>query len=271
MIAEGHDIMRVSVGEGFEQYKDRLSEYLSTLSDLKQSDLAGYVGRRKLIIEFLRHAIERDADGKYQREDVLHELLFPMRATSDQTRFDDANLWLIDERLSFHDFLASDKPLSSLPIIETTSNKEPDLCILNFNDDPLLVSESRDTRPASLTIIELKRPMRADVGVGDEDPVRQCLNYLSRIRDGNVRTKAGRPIQGVGDIPGFCYVVCDVLDGMDNCIKDFSLKPTGDKRGYFGYSAGHDAYIEIITYDRLISSAMERHRAFFDWLNLPNN
>jgi hypothetical protein len=194
-----------------------------------------------------------------------------MRATSDQTRFDDVNLWLIDERLSFHDFLASDKPLSSLPIIETTSNKEPDLCILNFNDDPLLVSEGRDASPASLTIIELKRPMRADVGFGEEDPVRQCLGYLSRIRKGKVQTKTGRPIQGAADIPGFCYVVCDVLDGMENCIKDWSLKPTSDKRGYFGYSSGHDAYIEIITYDRLVSSALERHRAFFDRLNLPNN
>jgi len=271
MIAEGHDIMKVAVGERFEQYKDRLSEYLATLSDLKQSDLAGYVGRRKLIIEFLRHAIERDADGKYQREDVLHELLFPMRATSDQVRFDDANLWLIDERLSFHDFLASDKPLSSLPIIKTTSSKEPDLCILNFNDAPLLVSESRDSSPASLTVIELKRPMRPDVGVGNEDPVRQCLEYLNRIRDGKVQTKGGRPIQGGAEIPGFCYVVCDVLDGMEICIKNWSLKPTSDKRGYFGYSPGHEAYIEIITYDRLISSALERHRAFFDHLNLPNN
>jgi hypothetical protein len=271
MIAQGHDIMKVDVGERFDEYKDRLAEYLSTLSDLKQSDLAGYVGRRRLIIEFLRHAIERGADGKYKREDVLHELLMPMRTTSDQVRFDDANLWLIDERLAFHDFLASDKPLSSLPIIQTTSSKEPDLCILNFNDDPVLLSESRDSCPASLTIIELKRPMRADIGVGDEDPVKQCLDYLSRIRKGKVQTKAGRPIQGTEDIPGFCYVVCDVLDGMEECIKNWSLKRTSDKRGYFGYHQGHDAYIEIITYDRLISSALERHRAFFDRLGLPKN
>ena len=41
--------------------------------------------------------------------------------------------------------------------------------------------------------------------------------------------------------------------------------------GFFGHNPDDDynAYIEIISFERLISSAKERNRAFFDKLGLP--
>ncbi|PTY00972.1 hypothetical protein DB346_15315 [Verrucomicrobia bacterium LW23] len=43
----------------------------------------------------------------------FHQLIMPMGKTSDDVRQDSCHLWLIDERLAFHNYLAPDKPLSS--------------------------------------------------------------------------------------------------------------------------------------------------------------
>ncbi|MCP4699660.1 MAG: hypothetical protein GY862_22845 [Gammaproteobacteria bacterium] len=73
------------------------------------------------------------------------------------SRIPDANLWLIDERLAFHDYLASDKPLSSMPITGSMESKEPDICCLKVLDNPILITEREQPPFASLTIIEIKR------------------------------------------------------------------------------------------------------------------
>jgi len=40
--------------------------------------------------------------------------------------------------------------------------------------------------------------------------------------------------------------------------------------GYFGFNEPHKAYIEVMSFDRLVNSATERNRAFFDKLGLPS-
>jgi len=85
---------------------------------------------------------------------------------------DSHNLWLVDERLTFHNYLASDKTLNSMPITGDTTTKEPDLCVLNVYDNPILVSESKRLPLASITVVEIKRPMRNDAKSGEEkDPI----------------------------------------------------------------------------------------------------
>ena len=39
--------------------------------------------------------------------------------------------------------------------------------------------------------------------------------------------------------------------------------------GWFGYNNNYNAYIEVISFDRLVNAAKERNRAFFDKLGLP--
>ena len=48
-----------------------------------------------------------------------------------------------------------------------------------------------------------------------------------------------------------------------------SLRETSDKQGYFGFNDNFKAYIEVISFDRLLNAARERNRAFFDKLGLP--
>jgi hypothetical protein len=41
--------------------------------------------------------------------------------------------------------------------------------------------------------------------------------------------------------------------------------------GYFGFNESAKAYIEVMSFDRLVNSATERNRAFFDKLGLPSS
>jgi hypothetical protein len=47
------------------------------------------------------------------------------------------------------------------------------------------------------------------------------------------------------------------------------LTETSDHLGYFGYNPNFKAYIEVISFDRLLNAARQRNRAFFDKLGLP--
>lgn len=270
LVNEGHDIMQPQNEEHIEEYKERLSEYLRKAEDLKKSDLANYVSHRRVIIDLLQKSIERLEDGKYAREDMIHELIMPMRKDSSEVFLDSCNLWLIDERLAFHNYLASDKTINSMPITGNNSTKEPDLLSLRLFDNPLLVNDQTSFPLASITVIEIKRPMRNDMREGeDKDPIDQALSYLERIREGKVTTKSGRPIPGNKDIPGYCYVLCDLTESMHRRCRRANLRITSDGMGYFGYHVEPHAYIEVISFDQLVRAARERNRAFFDKLGLP--
>lgn len=270
IVSEGHEVMNFGIHETPDQYRARLASYLEKVDDLKKSDLANYVFHRKVILDILEQAIRRGSDGKYAREELIHELIMPMRKTSDDVLSDGYNLWLVDERLAFHDFLASDKPLSTYPITTSPEQKEPDLCALNIYDEPILVAEGDRLPLASIVVLEIKRPMRNDARAGEEkDPVEQALGYLERIRKGGAQTSAGRPIPRSEQIPGFCYAICDITPSVENRCKLLGLKATSDNLGYFGYNSNFESYIEVISFERLLNSARERNRAFFDKLGLP--
>ena len=270
LIQDGHDLLKFATDETRVAYEARIEKYKQKVEDIKRSDLADYVFHRKVVLEILEAAVKKRDDGKYEKESLVHELVMPMRKTSADVTSNQANLWLIDERLTFHHFLASDKPISSFPIVETDDAMEPDICILDVMDEPMLVSDKADP-PATLTIIEFKRPMREDVGQRDKDPIEQTLDYLKRVRTGGMQTMDGRPILGAKDTPGFCYIVCDLTEKMIDCCIKNNLKPWRDGLAYFGYHDNYKAYIEVISYNQMVKAAKERNYAFFQHLGLPSD
>jgi len=271
LLAEGHDIMVPGQGENHEEYNKRLADYLQKAEDIKRSDLANYVSHRKVVLDLLEMAIQRGDDGKYAREDLIHSLIMPMQRTSGDVLADSCNLWLVDERLAFHDYLASDKTIASMPITGCTDTKEPDVCALNVFDNPILVSEGTQLPLASIVVVEIKRPMRDDAKPGEiDDPVEQAIGYLARIRKGGVRTPQGRPIPESENIPGFCYIVADITPKLqERCLIHHDLKWTHDHMGFFGYKQNCKAFVEVISFNRLVNAVKERNRAFFDKLGLP--
>ncbi|WP_061211766.1 ATP-binding protein [Dermabacter hominis] len=268
-IAEGQAVFAEVGSAPLEDYEERLAEYLDKVTEINQSDLAAYVFRRRKILDLLSKLIRSDDHGKYSREETIHSLLFPMRKDSNEVGTDASNLWILDERLAFHDYLASDKTLKSTPITGSESTKEPDILSMRLADRPVLAAEGKSLPLPSIVVVEIKRPMRNDA-TEDKDPIQQCLEYVKRVREGGVRTAAGRQIPKSQDPPAFCYIVADLTPTMISRCEYANLRPTHDGLGYFGFNEPNKAYIEVVNFDRLVNAATERNRAFFDKLGLPS-
>lgn len=272
VISNGHDLSIPKEDEPFEDYSKRLHDYLAMVSDIKMADLASYVSHRKVVLDFFEEVIQQHRDGKYSQENIVHRLIMPMQVESDEIKLESANLWLIDERLAFHNYLASDKTLKSMPITDSEETARPDIVSLGVYDNPLLVNNGKQLPLASITVIEIKRPMRNDFSEGEADnPIEQALAYVKKIRAGETKTKDGRIIPQSESIPAFCYILADLTPTMETRAQNAGLTVTSDHMGYFGYNPARNAYIEVIGFDRLITAAKERNKAFFDRLGLPSN
>ena len=237
-------------------------EYCQSITDLSRASLAEYVAKRKAVIDLLNEAIEADEEGEYSRESRIHKIICPMQTTSDEIKLDDMNLWLIDDRLAYHHFLASDKVISSIPLLESTIGKRMDLAIfdaaLSYTADPDNIN--------SITIVELKRPQRND---SDNDPVWQVLKYVRDIKAGKIKKANGRDFGNMDNVSFYCYVIGDLTQSMRDSAARSGLTKSQDKEGYFGYIPEYGAYVEVISYDKLVKDAKQRNRALFDKLFTP--
>jgi hypothetical protein len=217
------------------------------------------------VLDFLHKQLSLADNGKYRREERIHKIIFPLRRTSDDVFFDEHNLWVLDEKLVYHAFLASDKQLRTNPEVSTKSQKEPDLLIF---DKACAFTAGGDPPYSAITIIEFKRPMRDDYKP-DDNPFVQVRQYIMDIRDGKARTFDGRDIPVGKDVPFFCYVVSDVTHTLEQQAYDFELTKTPDGQGFFGYKRQYNAYVEVISYTKMVVGAKKRNAAFFDKLALP--
>lgn len=241
-------------------YEELVSEVNASAID----DLAKYVRDRRMILNLLRQAVRRDGEGKFALEEAIHKLVLPMRTTSDDVPIDQMNLWLIDERLAFHGYLASDKPFTSIEPIESASTQRPDMIVFNR---PLAFAE--DAAPAfqSIVIVEFKRPMRGEYDE-KENPISQVYDYIREVRKGLAEQRDGRPFVVPDQVPFYCYIVCDLTPKLRHFAENHDFTKAWDGQGYFGYNSARHAYVEIISFDKLIDDAEKRNLAFFEKLGL---
>lgn len=234
-------------------------EYCQSITDLSRAGLAEYVARRKAVIELLGQALEADENGKYSKEARIHSIICPMQVTSNDVPFDDMNLWLIDDRLAYHHYLASDKKINTLPDLENDVDKRMDITVfdaaLSYTADPDNIN--------SITIVELKRPMRNDT---DNDPVSQVLRYVRDIKDGKIKKSNGRGFGDVSRVSFYCYVIGDLTPTLCESAENAGLTKTQDSEGYFGFNPARGAYVEVISYDKLLKDAKQRNQVLFDKL-----
>jgi len=248
-----------------EEYHARLNEFLERANELGKSSLAQYVAHRKVILDFLEKSLQADpATGKYPLEAIIHKIIYPMRTTSDDVPYEQQNLWIIDERLSYHGYLASDLPLNNSNVLINSSESRPDIMIF----DRALSFAGDDAPLNSLVIVEFKKPDRTDYG--KEDPIEQVYRLIREIKGGHFKDKNGREIKVQSDrIPTYAYVICDTTKQVEIIAEDRSLRRTPDNLGYYGYNPTLSTYIEIIPYGKLVRDAKKRNRILFDKLHLP--
>jgi hypothetical protein len=148
--------------------------------------------------------------------------------------------------------------------IDNASGSRPDLMIF---DNALSFNEG-ETPLQSVVIIEFKRPNRSEFS--KEDPIEQVYRLIREIKRGHFKDKDGREIKVQSDqMPVYAYVICDTTKEVDILAEDKNLIRTPDRLGYFGYNANLSAYIEVISYDKLLRDAKKRNRILFDKLQLP--
>ncbi|MCD7762787.1 MAG: hypothetical protein LUI14_06235 [Lachnospiraceae bacterium] len=247
------------------QFIELFKEYCSSVTQLSQASLAEYIVRRKAVIDLLEKALEATDDGKYSREAQIHSIICPMRVTSDDVEFDEMNLWLIDDRLAYHQFLASDQPMKSLPVLENNVPKRMDLAIF----DKAISYSAEDDVINAITIVELKRPQRDDLREDDKNPINQVLRYVADIKSGKVLKANGRGFGAVQNAAFYCYVIADMTESLAEDAENASLYRTPDGEGFFGFNQARGTYIEVISYDKLLKDAKKRNQVLFDKLFRP--
>jgi hypothetical protein len=248
-----------------EDYKTKINDFLERANELGKSSLAEYVAHRKVILDFLATSLQQDRSGKYKVEDAIHRIIFPMRATSEDVPYEQQNLWIIDERLSYHWYLASDKPLKEMPMFtEDHSLDRPDLLIF---DRALSFAEDESMPLTSLVIVEFKKPQRQEYG--KEDPIEQSLRLVREIKDGHLKDKNGVEIKVQSrQIPAYAYIVCDITKPLEKILLERSFTRSPDNMGWFHYNPNYAAYLEVISYQKLLADARKRNKVLFDKLRL---
>lgn len=248
-----------------QEFKVKLDEVMERIGEQEKASLAEYVSKRKLIIDLLesRLGYEDKESKKLYREEAIHRVICPLRVSSGDIEYGNHNLWLIDDRLAYYDFWASDKSIRSF--IQTSEAKErPDLIL--FQGSHLLRREGTNQ---PVVIVEFKRPAREDY-TEEENPVKQIYDYIRELREKKITNNEGALITEIGpDTPFFCYLVCDITSKLKALLEDYGIVqalPGG--RGYFGYNDTRRAYLEVLQYSELVRDARLRHEAFFKELGI---
>lgn len=234
----------------------KTEEIISKITEIGRSELVHYIALRRTILDVFRKALSWDDSKKFEKEKVIHDIIFPTNTDSDTLSYDSHNLWILDEKLSFTEYLASDKALNK-------NDERPDLLI--FDNKMSFRAGEEASNP--IVVFEFKRPQRSDYA-SDENPLKQIADYVKKVRSGNFKTPEGRPIYTNESTPAYGFLVCDINQQIDSFCNEYSLTKSSDNKGYYGFHSGHKIYYEVISFDKLVSDSELRNKIFFKKLGI---
>jgi hypothetical protein len=244
-----------------------IKEASEALEDAEQRSLAEYVVRRKVVLDFIEILLEKVRDdtsgSSYQREDILHSFICPVRVNniSDgrSRRIEPSashDLWIVDERLTFAEYFSSDVEFKALADA-FDSEERADVLIFDY------VHGLRQTdEPSKVLLVEFKRPGRTTYA-DSENPQLQVERYVRQLQSGRLADVRGRPVKLDGNTIFYCYIIADIVGRLDDWT--FTWQRTADGRGrVYRPNGGFQGSIELIGWDALIEDARARNRAFFE-------
>jgi hypothetical protein len=144
----------------------RAEKILEEATNQQKHRLAELVVKRHQVLEIASLLIKfkEGAEGAYEKEEAIHQLILPMGEMFSSGDLSDHNLWILDDTLSGYGFFASDKSIASL-VSGKASPKEPDAVFFN----PLGFRREGTDEP--IVLVEFKRP-------GDERPSQDPLDQV---------------------------------------------------------------------------------------------
>ncbi len=244
-----------------ENLKANVINIVNKISGTSRNDLVHYIALRRNVLEIFKRSLELEPDGSYSSEGVVHDIVFPRRTDTEITSFDNHNLWILDERLNFTEYISSDIPLNG-----GTSDR-PDLLV--YDRRVVFRGDNEPSNP--IIIFEFKKPQRDDFvnPSSKEDPIQQIVRYVNSIRGGDFKTPEGRQILVSENTPFYGYVVCDLTSKVKKWLdteKDF--KPMPDGLGWFRWHENINLYIEVLSWDKVLKDATLRNKIFFHKLGI---
>lgn len=246
------------------EHEEKLKKFVKEIDDVGRADLAEYVAHRKVILEYYEKYLGWNKENnKPYKEEFIHNLIYPMGATSNEITYEKHNLWIIDDRLAFSDFVSSDKAFSLLNNLESTSNDRADLLF----DSKKIFSNNDNTDLDTVTIVEFKRPERDDYNDKD-NPISQIYNYIDEIKEGKIRKNTGRPVSVTNNAKFYCYIICDITKKIESFARKANFIEMSDGSGYFLFSNNYNAYIEIISFNKVLQDCKKRNNILFKKLGL---
>lgn len=244
-----------------EEYIEKFGQQIEKINSANGAALAEYVAHRKVILDLMEFAIQQQDDGHFQKESFLHNLIYPMRTTAADIPYSNHNLWLINEKLAYCSYISSDISFDNTP-----KEKRTDIMVL---DHPVAVSdeENHGREYETIVLFELKRPMRNDYN-NSSNPVTQLYEYVTRLKKNTVTDKNGRIIKVGEKTKFYLYAVCDITSTLEQILDVHDFSQTPDKMGYYRYHEKMNAYVEILSYDKIINDAQKRNKILFDKLGI---
>ena len=217
----------------------------------EQRQLTEYVLRRKTVLDVMEVLIRRirergNGSQDFQLESTLHQFICPMKLRGDDpTKIEEADhdLWIIDERLTFTKYFASDVPFTQI-VANEDSLRRPDLFIFDHlhglgadGEDPL----------KRVMLVEFKQPGRRDY---DErySPLNQISEYITRLKNGEIEDFQQGRVRIAEDCVFYCYVVADIVGRLD--VHTSAWRTTANGRGRIHELQGKfRGIIEIIEWE----------------------
>lgn len=249
-----------------EELARKVQEYQGFVQHQQKGMLAEYVLLRKSVIDILDYYAQyQDGTTKHHLEEAVHKLIVPMRTDSASLEIGDHNLWLIDDRLAFFAHFASDRTLKSY--IDDTSLQRPDVAF--FYDTCFAWREQEAAN--TVVLVEFKRPSRDDYTGGD-NPLRQVMGYITKFMTStSLKDTKGRHLSpNLKNSTFHCYIIADITDSLREALQGYRFHPTPDGQGLVGYLVNPDAFVEIISYPKLLADAKMRNSIFFEKLGITN-
>lgn len=248
-------------------FASSIKEASAALEDAEQRSLAEYVVRRKVVLDFIEILLEKvrddSLDSSYQREDILHSFICPVRVNNvsdGRTRRIEPStshdLWIIDERLTFAEYFSSDVEFKALTEA-FDSEERADVLIFDY------VHGLRQTdEPSKVLLVEFKRPGRTNYAES-ENPQLQVERYVRQLQGGKLADVRGRPVKLDNNTIFYCYIVADIIGRLDEWT--FTWQRTADGRGrVYRPNGGFQGSIELMGWDALVEDARARNKSFFE-------
>lgn len=256
---EASEVLKfIDSDEDREKFSQNHQELYSKIIEVGNSKLSEYVIHRKLVLDLFQKLLTEKATEK-----AVHNLIFPLQTLSDEIGFEDHNLWMIDDKLSYHKYLASDKKFKSIEPVNSNSADRPDVIVFNRP-----FAFANDNKPyQSIVLVEFKRPMRDDY-TDEENPIQQINRYAREIIEGEAKDKHNREFDFRENTPIYAYIICDLTKKLKSYAKDAGFRPLPSGDGFFFFNDNYNMYVEIMSFDKVLNDSRERNRVLFDKLNI---